>query len=194
MPMINMTIPHCTAALRGHTDIINTLLDLGAYINARNCKRETPLHKTAVYCIISAIDTLVERGAEMYAKDNSGNTALHIVAEAEFDTKCQKKAIKTFLAKGMPVDNPSESGSTPLHGAEKEDIASFLIKKGADVHYRNKEGMTTLDKAASSSVEKGTYKPIIDHILKTKKSFEKPECIIKKRKTLSILGQTSRTF
>ena len=61
------------------------------------------------------------------------------------------EAVKGYLAIGVNVDERDESyGATPLHWAAfrgRNEVAEFLIAKGADVNAKNQADATPLDKA-----------------------------------------------
>lgn len=60
-------------------------------------------------------------------------------------------AVVLFVNAGMAIDTPNEKGWTPLMVAlfdGKEEVALFLIKKGADVHFADNSGYQPLHWAA----------------------------------------------
>lgn len=59
-----------------HRGNVKLLLDLGADINALNYRNETPLHAAADSYNPKAVQTLLEHGADVHARNNGGFTAL----------------------------------------------------------------------------------------------------------------------
>jgi ankyrin repeat protein len=58
--------------VRGHLDIIKTLIVSGASVNACNYRGQTPLHFAVAYDNIEIVQLLTEFGADYFAKDNDG--------------------------------------------------------------------------------------------------------------------------
>ena len=59
--------------------------------------------------------------------------------------KGDTQQVRDLISKGAKVNFRTEFGDTPLHLAEKKEIAEILIRAGADINARNNEfGMTPL--------------------------------------------------
>nr|WP_253308811.1 ankyrin repeat domain-containing protein [Rickettsia endosymbiont of Ceutorhynchus assimilis] len=102
--------------------------------------------RTALHYAIDAktVRLLIEKGADVNAKDVGGYTALHLaVAEKCLET------VRELIKSGADV-NAEEYGSkcTPLHLAcmvgEKE-IVEELVKAGGEIEQADKFGMTAMD-------------------------------------------------
>ena len=79
---------------------------------------------------LSIIKLLIEKGANVNAKDGGGVTPLHLADTVEVAT--------LFIAKGANVNTKDNEGRTPLHRVgNNRELASFLIKKGADVNAKS---------------------------------------------------------
>lgn len=103
---------------------------------------------------INAVQTLLpiflEKGVNINATDNVGNTALI------FHTKnqCYKEIVKELVRAGADINMADNEGNTALHYVLKyngPEVARFLIKKGADYNRANNKGETPVQIA----VEKG---------------------------------------
>lgn len=103
---------------------------------------------------INAVQTLLpiflEKGVNINATDNVGNTALI------FHTKnqCYKEIVKELVRAGADINMADNEGNTALHYVLKyngPEVARFLIKKGADYNRANNRGETPVQIA----VEKG---------------------------------------
>jgi ankyrin repeat protein len=69
---------HC-ASWKGHTEVVNLLLDLGADVNARNQNDhwgDTPLHAAAHGNQRAVAEALIGWGAYLTARNPGGNTPL----------------------------------------------------------------------------------------------------------------------
>ena len=92
---------------------------------------------------IKNVRELIEKGADVDAKDKSRWTALHWAA-------CSGKVdISTFLIeKRADVNAKNNDGGTALHWAalnEHVDIAKILIENGADVDAKDKNNETAVE-------------------------------------------------
>jgi ankyrin repeat protein len=66
------------ASFKGHTKIIESLLDKGIDVNIRNNNNDTPLHFGSYSGRIENINFLLEREANLNLENNQCNTALHL--------------------------------------------------------------------------------------------------------------------
>ncbi|KAL3935955.1 MAG: hypothetical protein SGBAC_008624 [Bacillariaceae sp.] len=87
---------------------------------------------------------LVERGADVHAKDVQGSTSLHQVCEAG-----QLEMAKWLVVdSGADVHAIDDRGSTALHLAcgccRLEIVNRLVVENGADVHAKDNEGWTSL--------------------------------------------------
>jgi ankyrin repeat protein len=93
-----------------------------------------------------SVRALLEKGADVNAKGNTGRTALMEAAlEGYTDT------VRTLLEKGADVNAKDNMGWTPLFWAafsRRTDTVRALLEKGADVNAKNKYDDTPLIHAA----------------------------------------------
>jgi hypothetical protein len=85
--------PLHTAAVFGHLEAVQALVQAGADVNARNNDGATPLLVAAFFCRTEIVQHLLAHGADKQAKDNAGKTALDSVT-VPFD---QVKGLYDFL-------------------------------------------------------------------------------------------------
>jgi ankyrin repeat protein len=109
------------------TDIesTNLFIDYGADINARDFSQASPLHHY-VYFGSDLVDFAIKKGADVNAKDIDGRTPLiNLSRTMGFDTDDNIEIIKT---------------------------AEILLNAGADIKWKDKDGMTAYDNALDSDV------------------------------------------
>lgn len=128
-----------------HTDIF-TAISTGRIGKAREILRtapslatmvfqgKQPMHEAARYNRASMCELLIELGADVNARDEWGNTPLHIAVDS-VSTKCVRK----LIAIGAQVSTFNILYYTPLEYAlckcsdESDNIAAILIKAGCEV-------------------------------------------------------------
>ena len=92
---------------------------------------------------IKNVRELIENGADVGAKNNDGEKALHWAAwNGHVDVA------KVLIEKGANVDAKDNVGWTALHYAAQEghvDVAKVLIEKGADVDAKSKSNETVVE-------------------------------------------------
>jgi hypothetical protein len=88
------------------------------------------------------VRALLDKGADVNAKNKNGNTPLRFAAMAD-DTDI----VKALLDKGADMNMRNELGTTALMYSASEgrlDIVKLLLEKGADVNIKDGSGMTAL--------------------------------------------------
>lgn len=126
------------ACIYSWTHVIDTLLRLGANINARseretnlvwrlsapaNAKRsvgQTPLMIAAGEGQAAAVNLLLKQGCDTSLRDGSGMSALHIAASPWW--KEEPKIVEMLLAAGMDSNASNEKGETPLELAGRKGL------------------------------------------------------------------------
>ncbi|BHF74868.1 Serine/threonine-protein phosphatase 6 regulatory ankyrin repeat subunit A [Sparganum proliferum] len=83
----------------------------------------TPLHLAAAHGRCARCRLLLERGANVFAKDRWGNTPLHLAAAHGHDT-----VVTILLNAGARWDAPGDGGFTPLHSAAAAGFATCLSR------------------------------------------------------------------
>lgn len=129
------------AASGGYLDRVKTLVAKGANINYKRSKNwggETPFLYSIINncepvkgCNTSAdmVKYLIEHGADINAKPNSGETAVYIAANYNL-----KEIMALLIANKANVNIKTKNGDSPLDVAkrnEKKEIIEMLKKAGA---------------------------------------------------------------
>lgn len=94
----------------------------------------------------------LERGVNVNAADNDGNTALILNTKEQ----CYKDVIKELIRAGADVNMADNAGNTALYYALKygnQEVARFLIKKGADYNRTNNKGESAVQVAAEKGYD-----------------------------------------
>jgi ankyrin repeat protein len=145
------------AALKGRAEMVSYLLSVGADVNAKNAKGETPLD-VARRAGRGEIVDILNGGATLGARRPEAASAPPPASAAgEADIFAATRAGDVVAVRQMLERNPallnqpdSQYGATPLHWAAATghvDLVSFLVAAGADAGARNKAGETPLQVA-----------------------------------------------
>jgi len=128
------------AARAGHANILPLLLEHGANVDDRDATF-TPLHQASFYGALECGQYLLDRGADIDARDYDGWTPL-LMAAYQGDVEL----VRLLLERGAKTDAHDDySGRTPLHWAVlKRSIQAvrLVLEHGADVNARDKSGNT----------------------------------------------------
>ncbi|KAL3075605.1 hypothetical protein niasHT_034972 [Heterodera trifolii] len=140
--------PLHVAAERGHTQVVETLIDkFGSSIRARTKDGSTLLHLVSAEGHADTALAFLKRGVPLYMPNKSGAVSLHKAAAAGYN-----EVVKILINRGTKVDIPTRDNYTALTVAVRSGQASVvetLLGFGADVHITNGQiGETALHVAA----------------------------------------------
>ena len=126
------------AALWGHADVVQLMIDKGEYLDARNVQGQTAFELAAAKGHTEIMKMLIEAGADKRSK-----ALLEAAKNGHVD------AVRFLLAAGVTeLVNPKYSGTTtPLMLAAKgghKAVAELLLDAGADVFYSDAANYTAL--------------------------------------------------
>ena len=168
---LDYTMLHFAAQLSDDPAVIDVLIDHGARVDARDKGGETPLmkvglRKTSEFTVDMAA-ALMERGANVNARNSRGGTVLHGAAQ----NSDRPELIAALIARGARVDALDEVGETPLMDAiiynkhnKNFEMATALINGGADLKAGTayQYGYTPLHVAAHSGSDSAMLSMLID--------------------------------
>ena len=121
---------------------------------------DTPLHMAAAAFDARIARMLIDRGADLRARNRRGAEPLHYAADTNhWHPSAQRKTIETLLAGGAAPNAVDKSGVAPLHRAVRtrsSAAVAALIVGGADVNLRNGRGSTPLAIARVTSGRGGS--------------------------------------
>lgn len=116
-----------TAANAAKTKPVSSMTDHDIFSKVRNNRH-------------GEVEALLSSGAvSPNARDRHGNTILVVAAQNN-----RKRAAKAAVRAGVPLDARNSKGNTAMHFAMAygyEDIAEYLVRKGADPTVTNEEGL-----------------------------------------------------
>jgi ankyrin repeat protein len=136
------------AAKGNFPEVVKYLLEMGADVHAKDDMGKTPLHYVVegsdIYEAtkpdedpspeerrrIEIMRLLIERGANVNAKDHEGRTPLHYAAFSDTPFKLARYLVD----RGTDINAKDEGGYTPLDGAElmaNDELVEYLLKRGA---------------------------------------------------------------
>lgn len=145
---------HWAARLSDDPDVIGTLVEAGANLEASTRARRTPLHWAARYNRNPAVvRALLEYGANVYAETRHGRTPLHLAALIN-----ENPAVVEVLASVTDINVRTRTGGTPLHDAARRirggpmgdpnpAVVAVLIRYGADLSVETANGLTPAERA-----------------------------------------------
>lgn len=167
----------------GEIGIIQSLIDSGANINARNNDKETALHIAASLGHLEICRILLDAGIKKEKRNNRNATAIFVAAEndqtaamrllyeegAKFKfskhnrqilllrtiIKNELDTVEFLISKGAKADKKVYA-SSPIFVAAKNasgDIIRFLIDHGADANEKSDKGTTPLMLAAAGNYD-----------------------------------------
>lgn len=133
-----------SAAGRGEAEVVGSLLDRGAPVEARDGRRRTPLVAAAYGNHLEAAKLLVEAGADVNAKDNTVQSA-HLISTSEVGD--DPRLLNLTLRNGADVGSlDSYNGTGLIRAAERgyPKIIARLLETDIDVDHVNNLEWTAL--------------------------------------------------
>lgn len=133
------------AARTGDVETARAILDSRPrLVNCRDVdgRHSTPLHFAAGYNRLPLAQLLLQRGADVHAKDKGGLVPLHNACSYG-----HYEVTELLVSAGAGVNAADLWRFSPLHEAAakgKADIVRLLLKHGADPTRRNRDGLTPL--------------------------------------------------
>ncbi len=143
-PLRHADVPD--AAMRGDTEAVRRLLDLGLPVDAVDAQGCTALLRAAGGGHLQVVRLLLMRGADLQRASNNGATPLSAAVSMR-----QNEIIPALLDAGAPLEHRFPEEMTVLMLAAAlgfPDIVMRLIAAGADVHASNVQGFAALHCAA----------------------------------------------
>jgi len=155
------------AAAQGHMEIVEALLDAkSTYIDSQHApKNRTPLHYAIAHGHTKIAALLLTKKANYVSEDEDENTPLSLAAKCEYNpalTEVLSKGnilkaayeglateISGFIAiKANLEETSADFKATPLIWAANNghaNVVKLLLDAGANIHAKNKDGLTALD-------------------------------------------------
>lgn len=165
------------AARTGRVDVVELLLDLGTPTNVENANGERALHCAAWADSVPVARLLIERGAEIDARDRNYNAtplswAIHLgkprlidyLSTVSYDILCLAIVGKVERLRSLLDTQPSlaktlRDGRTALFCLPEKDeglameIAELLLSHGADPNVKSRQGLTAADEAERNGMD-----------------------------------------
>lgn len=111
------------ATENGDSSIIDTLINNGANVEARDSSGYTPMHWAAIDGHSSSINALILGGGDVNARDGFRGTPLHWAAG-----RGNLSAVYALIRNGADINAKDSKGNTPLHRGRGYFFVSVLLE------------------------------------------------------------------
>ncbi|CAL8093584.1 unnamed protein product [Calicophoron daubneyi] len=140
------SIDNCSSSHR--SSIVSTFSeDESHLINLVDGEGFCPIHMAVNSGNIKLVKICLDRGANVFAKDLNGKTALHFACARE-DIECARLLIDSHpKSESSMLRATDNDGRTPLHLVAMHDCAemiTYLVEQGADINRPDRAGATPL--------------------------------------------------
>ena len=138
---------YCPADLDRRAAVIKLLAEVGVDVSAGDMNGITPLHLATMKSDLEILVTLLDAGADIMKRSNSGATALH------WSCKTYNMAhvmIHSYFNEGQDINVVDDHGSTALHWAvwfRQLPVSQSLLQVGCDYSIHDNSGNTPVDLA-----------------------------------------------
>ncbi|CAG9977323.1 unnamed protein product [Clonostachys byssicola] len=136
-----------SAVNKGHCELAEQLLDMGADLEARDKRSSSPLYIAAYRGHAKIVELLLGRGASVAAANIERWTPINVAASFG-----RLQIVRVLWENGANITTPNQDGWTPIYSASRYghiNVVEFLADKGADIGKRDNYGMPPLLAAAS---------------------------------------------
>ena len=152
-PKLKLTLLHKAAALTDDAEEIRALVQLGAFLEAKDSEGLAPLHLAAMFGNTKATEALLAAGASLDTQTEDGFTTrftpLHLAA-SQAKKGGRSEVIVLLVTAGASLEAQTQDGSTPLHMAvEHVETIEVLVAAGVSLEAQDKKGQTPLYVAAA---------------------------------------------
>lgn len=150
-----------------NTSIIRTLRMYGAEIDCKNEEQQTPLHLAISRRANYQAQALVQSGASILARNADGETVLHLATLAgtryhDLTHWLVQMGADINWAGGKQDETPLFYAIRGFSHPQNLEKVQPLLDLGADVHFRNANGLTPLS-LASHVCSLGITKVLLEH-------------------------------
>ena len=131
----------------GREEVVRWLLSKNVLVDEPTEKGVTPLMTTCRAGYLKVAQMLQSKGASLAAKDNDGDICLHFAVHDD-----REEVVRWLLGEKVPVDDPNNSGVTPLIlacGRGHLKVAQLLHSRGASLASKLLDGMNCLHSAVN---------------------------------------------
>jgi ankyrin repeat protein len=128
-----------------HDRVLSFLIKIGADIEVKTNRNESPLNIAAAYNNVFATQLLLNNGADIESVDGDGRTPLLSACD-----NCALDTIQLLVDRGVDVNVCDISGEIPLHCAARIgniDMVKLLVENGAIISKKNNTDRTPIDLA-----------------------------------------------
>ena len=155
------------AAMGGHRDIVQLLLEMNAKIETGDQDGKAPLHLAAMVGLIYIVQLLVEKNACLETTDSDGYAPLHVAVKGG-----HRDVVQLLLEKSAKIEATDQNGRAPLHlavmnGHRNVDVVQLLVEKNACLETTDSDGYAPLHVAV-----KGGHRDIVQVLLEEKAEIE----------------------
>ncbi|KAK4484087.1 hypothetical protein RD792_011307 [Penstemon davidsonii] len=140
------TSPLYSAAIQGHLEVVNAILDADLSVRIVRKNGKTALHTTARYGLLNIVKALIIRDSGIVSiKDKKGQTALHMAVKGQ--DAC---VVDELLEADYSILNERDKkGNTAVHIATRKSrsqiVSILLTYRSIDVNAINNQRETPLD-------------------------------------------------
>lgn len=135
----------------GNVEMVETLLNFGAKVNAQDDEKRTPLMNLDDDAKPELVQLLLNFGAKVNAADKEGNSVLIAVS-----TRTDAKILQILLNHGAKVNAQNKDGQTALmNAAEADNLENVrvLLAAGADAALKNSDDETALNLTSDDEIK-----------------------------------------
>ncbi|MFP3032786.1 MAG: ankyrin repeat domain-containing protein, partial [Wolbachia sp.] len=162
---------------------VKALVSQGASLEAKDNSNNTPLHNACNNGHVKVVEYLIQEGASLKAKNKDGEAPLHVAVQHDGTLE----VIEFILSRDLSgINNVTNEGRTSLHLAiqgNKLNTVELLLRKGASIAVKDKNGKTPLDLAKQED-----YTNIIEMIEEVQSELDEKLLMAVKDNNLSEVG------